>query len=245
VTTAPAAGTLLSFAAAVTLTFPPGGTEAGAVYTPVVLMVPQASPEDWQFSVQFTAMGLPLTVAANVCIPPASTVAVCGLTVKGAAGVAGAVIVTEADPVTEVSACEVAVTVTVAGVGTLLGAVYNPVEEMNPMAWLPPVMPFTDQVTAVFVVLAIVTVNCCVNPVVTEAAVGETVAVIEVVVELLFPPQAASPARIRNTTTPDKMTRFIYHSWLVPKNADHDCEKLEMHYLRPARFNSSAVPRVP
>jgi len=31
-------------------------------------------------------------------------------------------------------------------------------------------------------------------------------------VELLLPPQAASTARIRNTTTPDKMTRFINHS---------------------------------
>ena len=214
VITAPAGGTLLSCAAAVKLTLPPGGGDGGAVYTPAVVMVPQApATEDWQFSVQFTAMGIPLTVAENVCIPPAGTVTWLGLTVNGAAGVAGAVIVTCADIVTEVSACEVAVTVTVAGVGTLLGAVYNPVEEMNPTVELPPTMPFTDHDKAVFVVLVTVTVNCCVDPVVTDADVGEMARVTVVVdVELLLPPQAASTARIRNTTTPDKMTRFINHS---------------------------------
>jgi len=133
VITAPAGGTLLSFAAAPKLTFPPGGGEAGAVYTPAVVMVPQApTAEDWQFSVQFTAMGLPLTVAENVCIPPAGTVTACGLTVNGAAGVAGAIIVTCTDIDTEVSACDTAVTVTVGVLGTVFGAVYNPAEEMNP-----------------------------------------------------------------------------------------------------------------
>jgi hypothetical protein len=74
-------------------------------------------------------------------------------------------------------------------------------------------MPFTVQVTAVFVVLVAVMVNCCVDPVVTDAEAGEMVRVIVVVDDdELLPPQAASPARIRNTTTPDKMTRFIYHS---------------------------------
>jgi hypothetical protein len=200
---------------AVTVTLPPGGGDGGAVYTPAVVMVPQApATADWQFRVQFTAMGLPLTVAENVCCPPAGTMTGLGLTVNGAVAVAGAVIVTCTETVTEVSACEVAVTVTVAGVGTLLGAVYNPVEETNPTVELPPTMPFTDHDKAVFVVLVTVTVNCCVNPVVTAADVGEMerTTVLVVVVELLLPPQPASTARIRNTTTPDKMTRFINHS---------------------------------
>lgn len=78
---------------------------------------------------------------------------------------------------------------------------------------MPPATPFTDQVTVVFVVLVTVIVNCCVAPVVTDADVGETARVTLVVdVELLLPPQAASTARTRNTTTPDKMTRFINHS---------------------------------
>jgi len=136
-------------------------------------MVPQApATADWQFSVQFTAMGLPLTVAENVCIPPAGMVTGLGLTVNGAVAVAGATIVTWADIVTEVSACEVAVTVTVAGFGTLLGAVNNPAEEMNPTVVVPPATPFTVQDTAVFVVLVTVIVNCCVNPVVTAADAG-------------------------------------------------------------------------
>ena len=214
VITAPAGGTLLSFAAALKLTLPPGGGDGGAVYTPAVVMVPQApATADWQFSVQFTAMGTLLTVAENVCCPPAGMVTGLGLTVNGAVAVAGAITVTCADVVTEVSACDVAVTVTVAGFGTLLGAVYNPAVEMNPTVAVPPVTPFTVQVTAVFVVLVTVIVNCCVNPVVTDADVGEMARVTVVVdVELLLPPQAASTARIRNTTTPDKMTRFINHS---------------------------------
>lgn len=214
VITAPAGGTLLSFAAAPKLTFPPGGGDGGAVYTPAVVMVPQApGTADWQFSVQFTAMGILLTVAENVCIPPAGMVTGLGLTVNGAVAVAGAIIVTCADVVTEVSACDTAVTVTAAGFGTLAGAVNNPVAEMNPTVEVPPVTPFTVQVTAVFVELVTVIVNCCVNPVVTDADVGEMAKVtVDVDVELLLPPHAASTARIRNTTTPDKMTRFINHS---------------------------------
>jgi hypothetical protein len=154
-----------------------------------------------------------LTVAVNVWTPPAGMVIGLGLTVNGAVPVAVATTVTCADAVTVVSACEVAVTVTVAGFGTLLGAVYNPVVEMNPTVEVPPATPFTVQVTAVFVVLVSVGVNCCVKLVVTDADVGEIVRVtLVVVVELLFLPHAASIARIRNTNVPDKMTRFINHS---------------------------------
>jgi hypothetical protein len=103
------------------------------VYTPAVVILPQSpAVADWQFNVQFTAIELPLTVAVNVWIPPAGTATACGLTTKVAVGVEGAVIVTCAVPETEVSAWETALTVTVAGVGTELGAVYRPEEEMNP-----------------------------------------------------------------------------------------------------------------
>jgi hypothetical protein len=214
VTTAPDGGTLLSFAVAVMLTLPPGGGDAGAVYTPALLMLPQApATVDWQFKVQFTAIALPPTVAVKVCVPPAGTVTDDGLTTMLTVGVAGEVMVTCAVPDTALSACETAATVTTAGVGTLFGAVYKPEEEMNPIPWLPPTMVLTDQVTAVLVVLATVAVNCCVAPVVTVATVGESVTVIVVVVvDFLLPPQPASVINNANTTATDTVTRFIYHS---------------------------------
>jgi len=57
------------------------------------------------------------------------------------------------------SATDTALTVTVAGEGTVLGAVYNPVVDTVPAVALPPVTPFTCQVTAVFVALLTVAVN--------------------------------------------------------------------------------------
>jgi hypothetical protein len=53
---------------------------------------------------------------------------------------------------------EVAVTVTVAGVGTAAGAVYAPLLEIIPTVALPPLTPLTLQVTAVldaFVTVAV------------------------------------------------------------------------------------------
>jgi len=46
-----------------------------------------------------------------------------------------------------------------------------------PTVALPPAIPFTLQVTAVFVVPVTVAVNCCVAPVTTEALVGLTLTV--------------------------------------------------------------------
>jgi hypothetical protein len=45
-------------------------------------------------------------------------------------------------------------------VGTLAGAVYCPLVLIKPVAALPPTVPLTDQVTAVFDVPATVAVNC-------------------------------------------------------------------------------------
>src|SRR5258708_22509557 len=61
----------------------------------------------------------------------------------------------------EVSAWEIAVTVTAAGLGTAAGAVYKPAAEMVPTVALPPVIPLTCQVTAVLVVFTTVAVDCC------------------------------------------------------------------------------------
>ena len=72
-----------------------------------------------------------------------------------------------ADEVFVVSACETAVTVTVAGLGTAFGAVYSPPEEIVPVELLPPVTPFTCQVTAVSEVPVTVAENCRVDPTLT------------------------------------------------------------------------------
>jgi CBS domain containing-hemolysin-like protein len=75
-----------------------------------------------------------------------------------------------ADPDFVESACETAVTVTAAGVGTVAGALYSPLLEMLPFA----VPPFTLQVTSVFVVPLTVAVNCCVFAAATVAVGGAT-----------------------------------------------------------------------
>jgi hypothetical protein len=73
-----------------------------------------------------------------------------------------AVTVTLADADFVVSACDTAVTVTVAGLGTAEGAVYSPDVEIVPTVESPPVTPLTCQVTAVLEVPVTVAVNCCV-----------------------------------------------------------------------------------
>src|SRR5271155_4900357 len=81
------------------------------------------------------------------------------------------VTVAEADLV--VSACEMAVTVTVAGLGTAAGAVKTPDVEIVPVVVFPPVTPFTCQVTAVLLVFSSVAVKVCDAEVATLAVVGE------------------------------------------------------------------------
>jgi hypothetical protein len=209
-------GTLLSLAVAVTLRLPTGGGESGAVYAPVVeLIVPQAPvTEEPQLILQVTAMGLPLTVAVNVCCPPAGSVTVEGVTARAAVGVDGAVTVTPALAVFVVSAWAIALTVTVAGVGTTFGAVYTPVVEIKPTVVVPPATPFTCQVTAVLVLFVTVAVNCCVWLVVTDAESGEIVIVTSVLEELLPPPHAVKTVNSAHTTT-DEIARFIHHSWVT------------------------------
>ena len=71
-----------------------------------------------------------------------------------------------------VSAALVAATVTVLE-SALDGAVYRPEVEIVPTVLFPPVKPFTDQVTAVFVVPLTVAENCWVWPTSRDALVGD------------------------------------------------------------------------
>lgn len=86
--------------------------------------------------------------------------------------------VTLAEPESDAFADKTAVTVTVAGLGMVLGAVYNPLDVIVPVAALPPGVPFTRQVTAVFVVPVTLAMNCVLAPGLSVAIAGVTVTVI-------------------------------------------------------------------
>jgi len=83
-----------------------------------------------------------------------------------------AVIVSCALPERLGSAADTALTVTVAGAGRVAGAVYTPLLEILPTVELPPLIPLTSQVTAVFVVFSTAAVNAWVAPVATLAVPG-------------------------------------------------------------------------
>jgi hypothetical protein len=119
---------------AVSVTVAGAGTATGAVYVMAVpealevvdrvphraLLLVQPAPESAQVTPLFAESFC--TVAAKGCIAPVCTLAVVSeRTTATGGGAAVTVIVVEADFV--VSATEVTVTVTVAGVGTLAGAV--------------------------------------------------------------------------------------------------------------------------
>jgi hypothetical protein len=115
--------------------------------------------------------------AVNVWVCPSATLADAGETELVAPQVI--VIVALADLV--LSATLVAVTVTVDGVGTVVGAVYSAVEELLdaivPSVELPPTTPFTLQVTSALSPPLPVTVteNSCAPPVATLALAGAIV----------------------------------------------------------------------
>jgi hypothetical protein len=81
---------------------------------------------------------------------------------------------TLAEPDLEGSAAEVALTVTVAGVGTEPGAVYRPAFVMVPQETATQPTPETVQFTAVLAVPTTVAENCCCPPTAMLAALGET-----------------------------------------------------------------------
>jgi len=83
--------------------------------------------------------------------------------------------VTEAESDATGAASVEAVTVTTLGVGGTPGAVKRPVALMVPTVALPPAMPSTDQVTALFVVPLTEAVNCTVWLITGEAVEGEMI----------------------------------------------------------------------
>jgi hypothetical protein len=88
------------------------------------------------------------------------------------------VIVTCAEPDFAASSTEVAVTVTVAGNGTLAGAVYTPSVEIVPSAELPPETPFTCHVTELFCAFVTTAWNARVFETSTLAVLGVAVTLI-------------------------------------------------------------------
>jgi formate-dependent phosphoribosylglycinamide formyltransferase (GAR transformylase) len=97
------------------------GTRAGAVYSPLAPMLPQLRPaQAAPVTVQMTVpLALPVTVAVNCLTAPGARITDFGET----ATVTRAVSVTVAEADLVESACEVAVTVTIEGLGTISGAV--------------------------------------------------------------------------------------------------------------------------
>ncbi|MGA9884670.1 MAG: hypothetical protein WBQ34_13210 [Candidatus Acidiferrales bacterium] len=123
-TTAAVAVPVLPPFTAVIVTEPPDGGVDGAVYTPPAVIVPTVGfPPAIPFTCQVGVTGSPLTVAVNVAVAPAATERAAGLTVTPC----NATIVMVAVPCSLVAAASVAVIVTVAGLGTVVGGVYNPV----------------------------------------------------------------------------------------------------------------------
>ena len=97
-------------------------------------------------------------VTISPCDAPPAAVAV--TVMCHAPSSVGGATVTKADP-GAVAAADVAVTVTVACIGTTAGAVYNPVPSTVPFALPLPLPPVTAQVTVWLVELLTVAVNCC------------------------------------------------------------------------------------
>ena len=118
------------------------GAEDGEVYKPVVLIVPHDEPtQPIPLSPHVTDVLLdPVTVAVNCCFAPAPTVGASGETLTLME--LGDPIVTVAEPDIAPFMSEVAVTVTMFGLGAVAGAVYRPVEVMEPQ--LMPAQPEPD-----------------------------------------------------------------------------------------------------
>jgi hypothetical protein len=158
---------------AVTITCAEPGTAAGALYRPLDEIVPQLLPEQpppLTFHVTLV-LDVPPTVALNCCVFPVTTRTLLGeilTTIEWR-------IVTVDAADFEGSATEVAVTVTTAGLGTAAGAVYRPLDEIDPQVAPEQPVPLRAHVTAVLDVPVTLAANCCVFPTTTSAATGEMV----------------------------------------------------------------------
>jgi hypothetical protein len=139
-------------------------------------------------------VGDPFKDAVNCWVPKSGTVTALGDTLTEPAGLT-AVTVTVADADFVLSACDVAVTVTCAGVGTAVGAMYRPVLVIVPLE----APPATLHVTAVFEVPVMDTVNGCVLPTATVTVAGaiETAIVVGGVCEELAQPNKKTETQLR------------------------------------------------
>jgi hypothetical protein len=115
---------------------------------------------------------VPVTVGVNCWEAPACSEALVGNKLIATFGAAEMLTLAFADFV--LSAWLVAVIVTVAGLGTALGAVYIPPGEIVPNVLLPPATSFTDQFTAVLLDPLTLAVKFCVPLVKIAADEGET-----------------------------------------------------------------------
>ena len=104
----------------------------------------------------------PVTLALKGCVTAVSTDALFGLRLNKTAAAATIVTLAEADFVG--SAALMALTVTDAGEGTLIGATYNPLAEIVPHAAPVQPEPLTVHVIAVFVVPLTLPEKTCVLP---------------------------------------------------------------------------------
>jgi len=178
----------------------PGGAIriCGAAYIPDASTIPhelplQPSPESDHVISRF---GWPaeFTTPANGREAPSSTGMVCGETETEMS----LVIVTAAAELLVASTALVARTETKAGAGRFAGAVYMPLASTLPRAALPPVIPFTDQITAEFAASLSVALNACGSPSKTEAVAG---AMVTVIFEGGSCGEPTSPPQPRNVAT--------------------------------------------
>lgn len=148
------------------------GTAIGAVYRPLEVMVPQALPVQPTPEILHVTLVLaePVTDAVNCCCLPTTTCAEVGEIFTATDGTIVAIAVLSLLG----SATDVAVTLTWAGLGTVVGAVYKPLELIVPQAFPVQPAPDTSQVTLVSVEPVTVAVNCCCLPATTCVEAGET-----------------------------------------------------------------------
>jgi hypothetical protein len=117
--------------------------------------------------------------------------------------------VTVAEPDLVGSACEVAITVTFAGFGTIAGAVYTPADEIVPL--LAP--PLTLQVTAVFVVRVTVAVKVNVLLTATVLCGALTVTVMTVAGGAVLPPPQPLLIKMMDRKNSPMAARVINIPW--------------------------------
>lgn len=133
----------------------PAGTAAGAVYKPLLLIVPTvALPLVRLLTCQVTAvLALPVTVAVNCWVCPVGTLVKVGETLT--ATVCGAPVTVTVAVVERSLLISHTARIVTGAAGAAAGALYNPLDVIVPLL-LP---PFTYQYTFVLVVPVTVAVN--------------------------------------------------------------------------------------